>query len=89
MKELILTTQFKKDLKRYRNKPSVLDELKIVLRYLAGGEDIPSKYRPHRLKGVFNLYMECHIQNDTLLLWRDENSQTIKLVRLGSHSEIF
>ena len=34
-------------------------------------------------------YMECHIENDTLLIWFDKNNNTIELVRLGSHSELF
>ena len=33
--------------------------------------------------------MECHIQNDFLLIWIDETRQQIKLVRLGSHSDLF
>ena len=33
--------------------------------------------------------MECHVQNDFLLIWIDAASHQIKLVRLGSHSELF
>ena len=33
--------------------------------------------------------MECHIQNDFLLIWIDKDARTVKLVRLGSHSELF
>ena len=33
--------------------------------------------------------MECHIENDTLLIWIDEELNIIKLLRLGSHSELF
>ena len=33
--------------------------------------------------------MECHVENDTLLIWWDGESGIIKLVRFGSHSELF
>ena len=33
--------------------------------------------------------MECHIENDTLLIWFDKNNNVIELVRLGSHFELF
>lgn len=34
-------------------------------------------------------HMECHIENDFLLIWLDLDSDEISLVRLGSHSELF
>ena len=33
--------------------------------------------------------MECHVGNDFLLIWVDEQRDIIELVRLGSHSELF
>lgn len=33
--------------------------------------------------------MECHVENDFLLIWIDKNEDLIKLIRLGSHSELF
>lgn len=33
--------------------------------------------------------MECHVENDTLLIWIDENENLIRLIRFGSHSELF
>ena len=33
--------------------------------------------------------MECHVQGDFLLVWIDEEEDTVYLVRLGSHSELF
>jgi mRNA interferase YafQ len=33
--------------------------------------------------------MECHIESDFLLIWIDETANIIKLIRLGSHSELF
>ena len=89
MKELKITSQFKKDLKRYQNQPKKIKKLKIVLAYLQQGFSIPKEYKPHKLLGNYKDCMECHIESDTLLIWIDENSNIIKLLRLGTHSELF
>lgn len=56
---------------------------------LAEGEDIPSEFKPHLLRGNWKNYMECHVGEDYLLIWYDKEDNVIKLVRLGSHSELF
>lgn len=89
MKTLKLTTQFKKDLKRYKHNASVIDKLNVVLGLLAQGLPVPEENKPHPLTGDYNGYMECHIESDTLLIWWDKDEDIIKLVRLGSHSELF
>lgn len=89
MKELKATSQFKKDLKRYQNQPKKIEKLKVVLGYLQQGISIPQEYKPHKLLGNFKDYMECHIESDTLLIWFDENPNVVKLIRLGTHSELF
>ena len=87
MKQLIPTTQYKKDLKRYVKQPRKLEALLEILRLLANEEPIPEKNRPHMLTGQYKGCMECHIEGDFLLIWIDEDA--ISLVRLGSHSELF
>lgn len=87
MKQLIPTTQYKKDLKRYSNQSKKMEALIEVLRCLANEKPVPPNYRPHMLKGQYKGCMECHIEGDFLLIWIDEDA--ISLVRLGSHSELF
>lgn len=89
MKELRYTRQFKKDLKRFLNQPKKLEELKIVLDMLRNEITLPKKYRQHPLKGEYSGCLECHIEGDFLLIWYDEESNTLALFRLGSHSELF
>lgn len=43
----------------------------------------------HMLYGDYKGHMECHVQNDLLLIWFDRTSDTVVLVRFGSHSELF
>lgn len=89
MKKLHTTTQFKKDLKRYKNDSQKLADLKDVLVLLQNEQSIPAEYLPHPLHGNYKGCLECHINGDFLLIWIDDNSDVIELVRLGSHSELF
>ncbi len=67
MNVLKLTSQFKKDLKRYKHKTAVIDKLEVILELLANGLPIPDENRPHVLTGNYRGYMECLIESDTLL----------------------
>ena len=89
MNTLKLTSQFKKDLKRYKHRTEVIDKLEVILNLLAQGLPIPETNRPHLLSGNYNGYMECHVESDTLLIWWAKETGIIKLVRFGSHSELF
>lgn len=89
MKTLKQTSQFKKDLKRIQNNPKKLESLETVLNLLRKDSILPPEYRPHYLIGDYKGCMECHVENDLLLIWIDEINQIIKLVRLGKHSELF
>lgn len=81
--------QFKKDLRRYQNDREKMKPLERVLVQLSQNGKVDNKYKPHRLKGEYSGALECHIESDYLLVWIDEEVKTIKLVRLGSHSELF
>jgi mRNA interferase YafQ len=89
MKQLKYTTQFKKDLKRIQKNPKRIADVKKCLKILEETGILPKEYLPHKLEGVYKGCMECHIENDLLLIWLDPKSNIIKLIRLGSHSELF
>lgn len=89
MKKLHPTTQYKKDYKRIRNNPGKLKSLMVVLDMLQSETPIPAEYYPHILTGDYAGFMECHIKGDFLLIWFDRDTDSIDLVRLGSHSELF
>lgn len=89
MNTLKLTSQFKKDLKRYKHKKDIIDKLETILNLLGQGLPIPEESRPHLLVGNYKGYMECHVENDTLLILWDKEAGVIKLVRFGTHSELF
>lgn len=89
MKSIQPTTQYRKDLKRYKHQPKKLDTLKKVIKMLQDEIPLPAEYRPHMLLGLYKGCMECHIQGDFLLIYIDSVNDIIELVRLGSHSELF
>jgi mRNA interferase YafQ len=88
-KKLKQSTQFKKDLKKYIHQPSKLLALKTVTLALEKTGRVPQEYNPHMLSGNYKGYMECHVEDNLLLIWIDEASNIIKLVRLGTHHELF
>lgn len=89
MKEIRKTTQFKKDFKRIRNDEEKVIALLNIVKLLELGYPIPQENYPHRLVGDYSRYMECHIHDDYLLIWIDISTNIVKLVRLGTHSELF
>ena len=87
MKEIRKTTQFKKDFKRISKDIKKVEALLEIVRMLAEGKVLPKENKPHFLKGNYKGCMECHIEDDFLLIWIDDD--IVELVRLGSHSELF
>lgn len=89
MKKIKTGGQFRKDIKRYSNKPDKLRRLYAIVELLRNEEPVPNEFRPHKLTGDYVGCMECHIESDFLLVWIDEEKKIIKLLRLGTHSELF
>ena len=83
------SARFRKDLKNYSHDKKKLLELKEIIIHLENAGTVPNKYYPHQLKGEYYGAIECHIESDFLLIWVDTSNNTIKLLRLGSHSSLF
>ena len=47
------------------------------------------RYRDHDLSGEWAGYRDCHIKPDLVLIYRKPDADTLRLARLGSHSEMF
>lgn len=89
MKTLRYSTQYKKDFKRYKNQPKKLEKLLEILKMLENEKELPKELKSHKLAGQYKDCMECHIEGDFLLIWFDESSESIGILRLGTHSELF
>jgi len=92
MYKLVISTKFKKDLKKIKKKPKDEALTRSVLKVLQekGVEGIADSMKPHRLSGMYKNNWECHIKPDLLIIWiQIEDPKTINLVRIGSHSDLF
>lgn len=89
MREVILTTAFKKDYKRLsRSGQYIMQYLHEVTEKLANDIPLDVKYRDHGLIGSWQDCRECHIKPDWLLIYQFKENDLI-LVRTGSHSDLF
>ena len=89
MKYAIETTrQFDRDLKVARRRGKNLAKLWTIVELLAGGETPGLRHRPHKLSGEWRNFWECHIEPDWLLIWHIR-ADTLVLVRLGTHADLF
>lgn len=79
---------FEKDIKRMKNRGKNIQKIGTVVERLAKGESLDRGYRPHRLKGPWDGYWECHLEGDWLLIWKYDGA-TIELTRTGTHSDLF
>lgn len=88
--QIEVTRQYLRDLKLARKRN--LDEMKLnkVIATLANGEVLPPANNDHVLVGNYTGYRECHITPDWLLIYsRSDVLRIVKLVRTGSHSDLF
>lgn len=88
MKDIMRTSQFKRDVKRIQRQGKDLRKLKSILVSLVNGERLEDKYRDHVLVGQYKGTRECHLEPDWLLIYEITESEII-LIRTGSHSELF
>ena len=85
-----VTNQFKKDFVDCFNRGLNTQLLVKAVEILATKGKLPKDYKPHPLSGIYKGFMECHIQPDWLLVWKQENYRfTLLLTNTGTHSYIF
>ena len=89
-RDIVWTTQFKKDYKLALKRHLDIDLLDDVIWCLARGETLPEKNKDHALTGDWVGHRECHILPDWLLVYRiDDDVLVLTLARTGSHSDLF
>ena len=49
---------------------------------------LPAEAKDHSLKGEWDDFREFHVSGDLLVIYQIDN-QVIKLVRLGTHNQLF
>ena len=90
MLNIVLSNQFKRDLKLAHKRKLDITLLNAVVETLANEEKLAPKHRDHELKGNFAGFRECHISPDWLLIYRvDWDDLILFLSRTGSHADLF
>ena len=87
------TRQFKRDKKRIKGSGRFdWEKMRAVVKELMNDRPLDVKHRDHELSGEYAGVRECHVEADWLLIYDKEGppeSGCLKLVRTGSHSELF
>jgi mRNA interferase YafQ len=93
MRTIERSSAFKRDYKRVKATPrhsKDIDSLvSTVVTLLLLDQVLPESNRDHALSGDWAGYRECHLKPDLLLIYRKPDADTLRLARLGSHSELF
>lgn len=90
MYNLRYTNKIQRNIKLMKKRGKDLDKLKIVLKLLQQGTELPAKYKDHALTGNYTGCRECHIEPDWLLVYEILNNElVILLLTTGSHSDLF
>lgn len=90
MLKIIVSNQFKKDLKLAKKRGYKMEHLREVVNTLASGQKLDDKYRDHGLTGNYRGFRECHIEPDWLLVYHiGVETLELFLFRTGTHSDLF
>ena len=91
MRRLLPEGSFKRDWKKVRHSGKcTAEELQSVINLLCADSPLPERLRDHALSGAWKKIQarECHVKPDILLVYsKPENA--LRLLRIGSHSELF
>jgi mRNA interferase YafQ len=85
------TGQFKRDYKREkkgRHAATLESDLGEVLLALLSGQSLEPRHRDHALIGEWRDYRDCHVKPDLVLIYLIPDEVSLRLVRLGSHSQL-
>ena len=72
-----------------QHRAGLFDALRTVLVALETDQPLEARHRDHELSGSWAGNRECHVKPDLLLVYRKLDSDTLRLARLGSYSDLF
>ena len=55
---------------------------------LANDRPLEPRHHDHVLGGEWDDHRDCHVKPDLLLIYQKSGADTLRLVRLGSHTEL-
>lgn len=88
MRQVKLTSTFKRDLKRQKKRGKSREKIEKAIKLICDDGDVPAEYFPHNLTGNWKGYRECHIEPDWLLIYIVDD-KLATFYRTGTHSDLF
>jgi len=88
MRQIEYSGQFKRDLKRLKKRAKDMQQIRVPMKVLIEGDDLPEIFLDHPLKGHWKGCRDLHIQPDWILIYR-LTGNLIRFERTGSHSDLF
>lgn len=91
MRKIERTRQFKRDYKREakgRHRASLDAAIVPLLVTLANDQPLEPRCHDHALSGDWKDHRDCHVKPDLVLIYLNPDADTLRLVRLGSQSEL-
>lgn len=85
---LLQTKAFIRDSNKLKMSDKHFTKFVEYLYLLSQGQPLPTEAKDHALSGEWENFRECHIGGDLLLIYQIE-AKAIKLIRMGSHSQLF
>lgn len=84
------TKRYDREFARAKRRGLNENDLFEVVGKLVNGEKLPLKNRDHALKGDYKGTRECHVHPDWLLIYeKEETLKLIRLMRTGTHSDLY
>jgi len=84
----VQTKSFVRDLSKAKMSDKHFTKFIQYLHALTSETELPIEAKDHLLKGEWNDFREFHVSGDLLVIYQIEN-EVIKLVRLGTHNQLF
>ena len=91
MRTIERTSRFKRDYRRVsrgRHRNDLDERLAVIVNALAHDISLDARHHDHALSGDWSDFRDCHVWPDLVLIYEKPDPQTLRLVRLGSHSEL-
>jgi mRNA interferase YafQ len=92
MRGVELTRQFQKDYRRELKNPNnrdLDDRFLLVVEYLKSDHPLPPRFEDHPLQGEYMDARSCHVKPDLVMIYMKIGEHKLKLIRLGSHSNLY
>lgn len=85
---LVLSKKFDKEFRKIKFSRKNHEKYVLFLSPLLSNKTVSTEARNHRLSGEYRHCKEFHISGDLLVIYQ-KNNDTLKLLRIGSHAQLF